>query len=83
MSLANSWLGDGANDAISAEGVMDIFDADKLSSFASQLGLDQQVANEGLAGMLPDLVNENSSGGSLLDAVGGIGGAADLARKLF
>jgi hypothetical protein len=33
--------------------------------------------------MIPELINKNSSGGSLLDSVGGAGGVASLVGKLF
>jgi uncharacterized protein YidB (DUF937 family) len=78
-----SWLGDGDNDPIGADHVKKIFDTGALSDFASKLGLDENTAAETLAETLPDMVDQSSSGGSLLDAVGGIGGALNMAKKLF
>lgn len=74
---AKSWLGDGGNKSVSAAQITESLGADKVSSFASRLGLSQDDAAEGLAGMIPDLVNQSSKGGSLLEAAGG------LASKLF
>ena len=74
---AQSWLGDGANEAVSAEQITESLGADKIASFASQLGLNQEDAASSLAGMIPDLVNESSQGGNLLGLAGG------LASKLF
>ena len=36
-----------------------------------------------ISGVIPGVVDQASSGGSLLDSVGEFGGVADLAKKLF
>jgi len=82
-SMVGSWLGDGDNDAITGTNISDALGSDKVASFASELGIDANKASEGLAGMIPELINKNSSGGSLLDSVGGAGGVASLVGKLF
>ena len=66
---AKSWLGDGDNDAVSADQLTDALGADKVAGFASQLGIGQGDAAGGLAAMLPELINQSSKGGSLLDLV--------------
>ncbi len=81
--VLGSWLGDGANSAINPAQLMEIFGNDKLAAFAGNLGVDQQQATEGLSEVLPNLMDKASSGGNLLDSVGGIGGAMDFAKKLF
>lgn len=82
-SMVGSWLGDGDNDAIDGANIASALGSDKVASFASELGIDSDKASAGLAGMIPELINKNSSGGSLLDSVGGVGGIAGLAKKLF
>lgn len=82
-SMVGSWLGDGDNDSITGTNIIDALGSDKVASFASELGIDTNKASEGLAGMIPELINKNSSGGSLLDSVGGAGGVASLVEKLF
>ena len=82
-SMAGSWLGDGDNDAIAGSSIVDALGHDKVASFASELGIDSDKASAGLAGMIPELINQNSSGGSLLDSVGGAAGMASFAKKLF
>ena len=82
-SVVGSWLGDGDNDAIAGTNIVDTFGSDKVASFASELGMDSDKATEGLAGMIPELIDKNSSGGSLLDSVGGAAGMASFANKLF
>ena len=74
-SMATSWLGDGANSAMSGSQIMDIFGKDKVSEFASKLNIDEGTASDGLADMLPQLIDKASSGGSLLEsAMGSMGG---------
>ena len=81
--IAQSWLGDGDNEAISTDQVTSMFGSDKISEFASQLGLSEDEAAGGLADALPQLVDNASSGGSILDSIGGISGAMDMASKIF
>lgn len=83
MSVAASWLGDGENEAIAPDQVKSIFDSGKISEFAASLGLDENSALSGLSNTIPEVVDQSSSGGSLLDAVGGISGAIGLASKFF
>lgn len=85
--MAASWLGDGANSAISGSQIMDLFGKDKVSEFASKLNIDEGTASNGLADMLPEVIDKASSGGSILEsAMGSMGGAEGLmgmAGKLF
>ncbi|MGD9097241.1 MAG: YidB family protein [Desulfobacterales bacterium] len=82
-AVAQSWLGDGNNDPISPSQVTDMFGSDKISEFASKLGLSQEEAVGGLSDALPQMVDKASSGGSLLDSIGGFSGALGAAGKLF
>lgn len=82
MSLASSWLGDGDNAPISSDQLMGLLGNDKISAFASQLGLSEDKAVGGLQEAIPNIVDKSSSGGSLLDAVGGVSGAIGLMGKL-
>lgn len=78
-----SWLGDGDNEAISGDQLEQALGSDQISNFAAQLGVDQQTASNGLAEALPQLIDQSSSGGNLLEKVGGIGGVLNMAKKLF
>ncbi len=69
-AMAASWLGDGGNQAISASQIISVLGKSKVESFASQLGLNTDTAAKGLADVIPDVIDKNSRGGSLL------GGAA-------
>ncbi len=81
--IAKSWMGDGANDGISADQVTNMLGSDKIAEFASKLGLSNEEAAGGLSEALPKIMDQGSSGGSLLDSIGGIEGALGLASKLF
>jgi len=74
--IAQSWLGDGDNAEISGSQITDLLGSDKLEQAASQLGANKEDLLSGLQDMLPQMVDKSSSGGNLLDAVGGIGGLA-------
>lgn len=82
-AIAKSWLGDGNNEAISPDQVTNMLGADKISEFASKLGLSNEEAAGGLSEALPQMVDKASSGGSLLDSIGGVSGAIGMASKLF
>ena len=82
-SIVQSWLGDGDNDDIEPSQLTEMFDGEKISKFAQALGVSQDDAASGLSQLLPRLIDKSSSGGSLLDSVGGIGGAMNMAKGLF
>lgn len=81
--VLQSWLGDGSNSSVSGQQISDALGSDKISDFASQLGLSQDEAIGGLQDAIPKMVDNASSNGSLLDSIGGIEGAMGLASKLF
>ena len=81
--VAQSWLGDGDNAPIEGNNITEMFGSDKISEFASKLGLSEEEAVGGLQDALPQIVDNASSGGSILDSIGGIGGAISMASKLF
>lgn len=82
-SIAKSWLGDGANDAISPEQLQEAIGGDKIEAFAAKLGIGREEASAGLSSVLPDLIDKSSKGGNLLDSVGGLSGLKGLASRFF
>lgn len=82
-SVVGSWLGDGSNEAVSGEQIRTVLDGDKVTAAAAGLGTDENTLLAGLSRALPEMVDRSSSGGSLLDAIGGLGGAMNMAKKLF
>lgn len=81
--LASSWLGDGDNDSASPDQLRELFDGDKISAFASALNVDEDTALGGLSESLPSMIDQGSSGGALLDMVGGVGGLMGMASKFM
>ncbi len=71
-SLVSSWLGDGSNSAISTNQIASLFGENKISEFASSLNLDTSTATQGLADMIPELIDNNSQGGELVDVAKGL-----------
>ncbi len=80
---AKSWLGDGANESISASQISDALGSDKVEAFARKLGIGAEEASSGLSDILPQLIDKSSRGGQLLDSVGGKEGLFSLASKFF
>ncbi len=83
QSVLSSWLGDGDNAPISPDQVKSVLGSDKVAEFASSLNIDPQTALNGLSQSLPSVVDKASSGGSLLDSFGGVGGLMNTVGKLF
>ena len=81
--VADSWLGDGENAEISADQLKDVLGGDKVSEAAAQLGTDEGSLLESLKDALPQVIDKSSSGGSLLDSIGGVGGLAGMAKKFL
>ena len=75
-SMASSWLGGGSNDAIGGDQLRNLLGNEKVSQFASQLGVDEGSALDGLSDVLPNLVDQASPDGSILDSLGGLSGIA-------
>jgi len=82
-ALLGTWLGDGANGSLSADSLTQIFGQADISKFAGELGIDPATASQGLADALPQIMDQASSGGNLLESVGGVGGLMGAAKSLF
>ena len=75
-SVAESWLGDGKNEEISADQVRDVVGKDKVAAMATELNTDENSLLDSLKEVLPQIIDKSSSGGSLLDNAGGLLGMA-------
>ncbi len=64
---ADSWVGTGANQNVSAEQLQQAFGASGLGSMAAQLGMSQGQAGSMLAQILPELVNQLTPNGQVPD----------------
>ena len=86
--IVASWLGSGENAPISVSEIIDLLGSDKISDFASQLGISEESAAGALADALPEIVNEatpdeSSIGEDILAKIGGVKGAMDMLGKMF
>jgi len=86
--IVGSWLGSGENEAISMDSITDLLGGDKVSEFASSLGLSEDSAKGALADMLPSVVDKATEGeGSIvedmLSQIGGAEGAMGMLGKMF
>lgn len=87
--IVGSWLGSGENLPISADAISDLLGSDKVSEFASSLGLSEESAKGALADALPNVIDQATSGGGnsiidqMLAQVGGAEGAMSMLGKMF
>jgi len=81
--VADSWLGDGENEEISADQLKDALGEEQVAEAAAKLGTDEGSLLDGLKDTLPQLVDKASSGGSLLGGLGGLGNVAGMAKKFL
>ena len=86
--IVSSWLGSGENASISIEQVTELIGSDKISEFASQLGISEESAAGALTDALPEVIDEATNADSsiaedLLEKIGGIDGAMNILGKLF
>ena len=82
-SIVSSWLGDGANASISAEDILGLLGEGEVADFASSVGSDTGSAANGLSQVLPEIMDKASSGGNLLESLGGAGGLLGAAKSLL
>ncbi len=79
--IVGSWLGNGENKAIGLEQILDLLGAEKVSQFASQLGLSEESAKQALADALPQVVDRATGGeNSIVDQM--LGGGSDPMEML-
>jgi uncharacterized protein YidB (DUF937 family) len=78
--VVQSWIGTGQNLPISPEQLQQVLGGDTLAGLAKQLGLSPQDASQGLAGLLPQLVDQLTPQGQLPQ--NGLGDIASIMEKL-
>ncbi len=70
-AVVASWLGDGANEPASPDALVNALGQDKIAAFAERMGLSQAQALSGLQALLPQVIDQSSSGGQLIPAAQG------------
>lgn len=74
--IVNSWIGNGANQPISAEQLSGVLGSDMMAKVAGPLGLDASQLSGQLSNLLPGLVDKLTPTGSA--PVAGLGDSGDL-----
>ena len=64
----SSWVGSGANQAISADQLENVLGSDTLQQFAGKAGIEAGQAGSVLSSLLPSLVDKLSPAGNLPDS---------------
>lgn len=87
-AIVGSWLGNGENTSISMEQITELLGSEKVSEFASTLGLSEESAQNALSEVIPQVVDKATSGeGGIMDEmlaqVGGPQGAMEMLGKMF
>ena len=83
-SIVSTWIGNGENAPIDADGIKNILGEDKINEFAQKLGIDTDTAADALKDVLPNVVDKATpEGDTILEQLGGIDGLLDIAKKLF
>lgn len=77
--LAKSWIGGGDNKAISPDEVRNALGDDEVRRVAEKAGVSEPEAADGLAGLLPGLIDKVTPDGKLPD----LGDLKDLAGKFL
>ncbi|MFP5419094.1 MAG: YidB family protein [Gammaproteobacteria bacterium] len=78
-----SWIGTGQNQSVSADQIKNVLGSGQLGQIARQLGMDEQQAAGGLAGLLPQVVDTLTPGGQIPQGDVLEQGLALLKGKLF
>jgi uncharacterized protein YidB (DUF937 family) len=66
-NLIESWIGKGANQAVSGEQVKSVVGSDAISEVAAQLGIPDEQAAAKVSGLLPELIDKLTPDGSVPD----------------
>lgn len=75
-----SWVGTGSNLPISADQIRQVLGGGHLEQLAQQAGLDHGQAADGLAQLLPQVVDHLTPGGQMPQGGDLMGGALDLLK---
>ena len=64
---AASWVSTGANESLPAQAMDEVVGYDELSRLSQQLGVGKEEVAEGMAQILPEVVNQLTPDGNVLD----------------
>jgi uncharacterized protein YidB (DUF937 family) len=61
----DSWIGTGANEAVSGDQIQDALGSEQVEAISRQAGIEPGHASAGLAQLLPQLIDQLTPGGSV------------------
>jgi uncharacterized protein YidB (DUF937 family) len=79
----SSWIGTGDNLPVSADQIKRILGADKIQQISENAGVSQEDASEGLAGLLPEIIDKLTPDGKVPESDVLAQGLNKLKGKLF
>ena len=82
-NAVSSWVGTGANQAVSGEAIQQALGSDKIQELAAKAGISSEALSSGLAQMLPDVVDKLTPNGEVPSGDLMEQGLALLKGKLF
>jgi uncharacterized protein YidB (DUF937 family) len=80
---AESWVGTGANQAVSGDQISQALGSDHIADIAKKAGIAPEAASSGIADLLPQLIDGLTPNGSLPDAGALEGMLGSLAGKFL
>ena len=83
--IVGSWLGNGENKTIDPEKISDLLGEERVSTFAKEIGVEEESAKRALADALPQVIDQVTSGeNSIIDKMmGGSGSPMEMLSKMF
>ena len=81
--VVSSWIGTGENQPVSGDQITNTLGADKIKEIASSLGVSDADAADGLASMLPQLIDKLTPEGQLPEGNALEQGLSSLVQKIF
>ena len=82
-NAVSSWVGTGANQAVSGEAIQQALGSDKIQELAAKAGISSEALSSGLAQMLPGVVDKLTPNGEVPSGDLMEQGLALLKGKLF
>lgn len=81
--IVSSWVGTEANLPVSADQITNALGAEKIQELASQAGVSGSQVSEGLAGLLPGIIDQLTPNGQVPEGNALAAGISSLAEKFL
>lgn len=81
--VVSSWVGTGANQSVSADQIINALGADRVQEIAGKVGLSGNQVSDGLASLLPQIVDKLTPDGNIPEGNALEQGISSLAEKFL